>query len=63
MQMLFTGIPQLQSPQDIAYLKRAFSISLTDAEAAELFKKLIDASVESKSTQLNFAFHIMAHPD
>jgi hypothetical protein len=61
--MLFAGIPQLSTPDDIAYLRRAFSVNMTDAEASDFFKKLIDSAIASKATQLNNLVHLMAHPD
>lgn len=61
--MLRTGLPQLNSAEDLAYLRRAFSTNLTTKQADQTFKRLIDESLQSKSTQINFTFHILAHLD
>ncbi len=59
--MLSTGIPELTSEEDIDYLRNAFSLDLDDDEAAEIFKGLIVESLNTKTTQINFAIHILAH--
>eukprot|EP01132_Coremiostelium_polycephalum_P002852 gene2852-3543_t len=59
--MLSTGIPELKSESDIVYLRDKFRLDLTDAEASERFKKLIHESINTLTTQINFAIHIMAH--
>jgi phosphatidylinositol-4,5-bisphosphate 3-kinase len=59
--MLCTGIPELSSKSDIEYLRRTFLCGCSDEEAAGTFEKLIYASLSSKSTQLNFFFHNLAH--
>lgn len=61
--MLFAGIPQLSSPNDLEYLRKSLAIGLTDEEASKHFSKLIDESLKAKSTQINFAIHIFANPD
>lgn len=61
--MLFAGLSQLSSYDDIAYLKKSLLTTATDGDAFENFGKLIDESLSTKSTQLNFAIHIFAHPD
>ena len=59
--MLSTGIPELQSEDDLLYLRDAIACELTDLEAAEQFTYLIFQSLGSMTTQINFAFHILAH--
>jgi len=61
--MLSTGIPELRSEEDLNYLRDAFSLELTEEEASKKFEKLIEHSLKTKATQLNFALHIMAHPE
>jgi hypothetical protein len=58
--MLSTGIPELRCENDIAYLRDAFSLSLTDAGAAQLFARLINESLRTRTTALNFGAHIFA---
>jgi len=59
--MLSTGIPELQSTEDLEYLRMAFCLDLSDSEAAEKFTKLIYDSLYTKTTQINNAIHILAH--
>jgi len=59
--MLSTGIPELQSVDDISYLREAFSLDMTDVQARDKFKKLIYDSLDTKTTQFNNAIHILAH--
>jgi len=59
--MLSTGIPELQSEDDIQYLRKALQMDLNEEEAAKHFTKLIKESIESMSTQIMFVTHILAH--
>jgi phosphatidylinositol-4,5-bisphosphate 3-kinase len=58
--MLSTGIPELQSVDDIAYLRDAFVLDLTEEQAREHFKMLIYESLDTKTTLFNNAIHILA---
>lgn len=59
--MLSTGIPELKSDEDINYLRNAFVLDKTDGEATEYFEELIEESLRTKSTQVNFLIHNLAH--
>ncbi|KAH3761482.1 phosphatidylinositol-4,5-diphosphate 3-kinase [Pelomyxa schiedti] len=59
--MLSTGIPELQSENDIKYLRDAFSLDMTDKEAADKFKGLIILSLTTWTTRINNAVHIAMH--
>ena len=61
--MLSTGIPQLTSQEDLDYLTESFCMGKDDNEAKQIFTGLINESLSTKATQLNFAIHILAHPD
>ncbi|KAF2073262.1 hypothetical protein CYY_005424 [Polysphondylium violaceum] len=61
--MISTGIPELSTKDDILYLREALLMDLPDEEAAESFKRLIQKSLKTKTTQVMFAMHILAHPD
>eukprot|EP01133_Synstelium_polycarpum_P007425 gene7425-8686_t len=61
--MLSTGIPELSTRSDIDYLREAFLMDLNDDEAKLSFSKLIQKSLKTKTTQVMFAMHILAHPD
>ena len=60
-QMLSTGIPELQTVNDIAYLQNAFSFEMDNLEAEEKFKKLINESLNTKSQTINDFIHAVAH--
>lgn len=59
--MLSTGIPELQSVNDLAYLRNALSLGIDDDEASKRFIELVYRSLNTKSTQINFLVHILAH--
>jgi hypothetical protein len=61
--MLSTGIPELKSFEDIQYLGKCLMLddTMTQKEVEEAFGKLIYASLSTKSTQINFFFHNLAH--
>jgi hypothetical protein len=59
--MLSTGIPELQSEDDLEYLRSTLRLDLTDKQAAEYFTQLIYQSLNTKETRLNFLFHMWAH--
>eukprot|EP01132_Coremiostelium_polycephalum_P002582 gene2582-3199_t len=59
--MVSTGIPELQSMEDLNYLRESFSLELTDEKAREKFQALIYESLATKTTQFNNAIHILAH--
>ena len=59
--MLSTGIPELKSVDDVTYLREAFSLDLTEAQARDKFKNLIFESMATRTTQFNNAIHIWAH--
>jgi hypothetical protein len=62
--MLFAGLTQLSSHEDLTYLKKSLLTNVnSEQDAQDSFSKLIDESLSTKSTQLNFAIHIFAHPD
>jgi phosphatidylinositol-4,5-bisphosphate 3-kinase len=59
--MLSTGIPELQTVEDIDYLREAFALDNNDEEAKEIFIKLIYESLACKTTQMMNAIHIAVH--
>jgi phosphatidylinositol-4,5-bisphosphate 3-kinase len=59
--MLSTGIPELQTVEDIDYLREAFALDHNDEEAKVIFTKLIYESLACKTTQMMNAFHIAVH--
>ncbi len=56
--MLSTGIPELREEQDIAYLRTALSLDMSDEEAAKFIESLIYESLECKTTRVNDMVHI-----
>lgn len=59
--MLSTSIPELQSEDDILYIRDALALDLSDEEAAARFVNLINNSLASMSTQVMFTAHLIAH--
>jgi len=59
--MISSGMPELTTKDDIAYIKEALALDLNEEEADEQFEKLIYQSLSTKGTQINFAAHIIAH--
>jgi hypothetical protein len=52
--MLSTGIPELTSVEDIAYLRDAFSLDVDSDKAKEKFTNLIYESLSTKTTQVPY---------
>eukprot|EP01102_Stenamoeba_stenopodia_P009928 TRINITY_DN2950_c0_g4_i1.p1 TRINITY_DN2950_c0_g4~~TRINITY_DN2950_c0_g4_i1.p1 ORF type:complete len:949 (+),score=178.17 TRINITY_DN2950_c0_g4_i1:889-3735(+) len=59
--MVSTGIPELQTSDDINYLRESFKLGASDAEAGEYFENLILESYNTKTTVLNDAIHVWVH--
>jgi phosphatidylinositol kinase/protein kinase (PI-3 family) len=60
--MISIGMPELKSHDDLNYLLDAFSLELNEDQAKDFFVKLIFKSLNTKTTQIMFATHILAHP-
>ncbi|XP_004343363.2 phosphoinositide-3-kinase [Capsaspora owczarzaki ATCC 30864] len=58
--MMSSGIPELREEKDLAYVVDALFLSASEKEADEQFRKLIDESLSSKFTQINFFIHNVA---
>lgn len=60
--MLSTGIPELKSHEDVAYLRETLLLDKSEKEAGEEFLKEVDIALkDSWSVRMNWAAHIMAH--
>lgn len=58
--MLSCGIPELQSLDDISYLRKTLAVEQTEQEALSYFhQQLQDAHKGAWSTKLNFLFHVL----
>ena len=58
MLMLSTGLPELQSYDDIEYLRNALQCSKSDEEALEYFRAQLQiAKVGSTYTKIDWFFH------
>ena len=55
--MLGTGIPELQKPEDIIYMKNMLNLGVSEEEAATIFKKYIQMSLDSTKTTVNNWIH------
>ena len=54
-------MPELQGEADMSWMTKAFALDLSDADAAAHFKRLIETSLATRTTQVNNAVHILAH--
>ena len=61
LQMLSTGIPELQRSDDILYLRESLSPKLSEEEASQKFARLVKEAVACKTTRGNDFIHIIAH--
>eukprot|EP00038_Savillea_parva_P019908 m.29625 g.29625 ORF g.29625 m.29625 type:complete len:1049 (-) comp4612_c0_seq1:212-3358(-) len=60
--MLACGIPELQSHDDVAYLRNTLCLDMSEEEAGNEFMKEIDQALkDSWSVRVNWAAHIAAH--
>eukprot|EP00037_Helgoeca_nana_P032940 m.416038 g.416038 ORF g.416038 m.416038 type:complete len:1031 (+) comp29813_c0_seq1:105-3197(+) len=60
--MLSCGIPELQSHDDVAYLRNTLCLDMSEEEAGNEFMKEIDQALkDSWSVRVNWAAHIAAH--
>ncbi|EAY14583.1 Phosphatidylinositol 3- and 4-kinase family protein [Trichomonas vaginalis G3] len=55
--MLGTGIPELQKPSDLQYMKDMLHLNVNEREDADIFKNLIKISTESTKTAVNNWIH------
>jgi phosphatidylinositol kinase/protein kinase (PI-3 family) len=61
--MLTAKLPQLKSEEDLEYVKEALHLRLSEEEARATFAKLIEKSLHTKNTQINFFIHTVVNPD
>eukprot|EP01126_Amoeba_proteus_P039178 TRINITY_DN4116_c1_g2_i2.p1 TRINITY_DN4116_c1_g2~~TRINITY_DN4116_c1_g2_i2.p1 ORF type:complete len:244 (-),score=51.02 TRINITY_DN4116_c1_g2_i2:61-792(-) len=59
--MLSTGIPQLKYVSDIDYLRQGFRLEYSSEEAIQYWTNLLQVSLNTKKTQINFFLHNLAH--
>jgi phosphatidylinositol-4,5-bisphosphate 3-kinase len=55
--MIGTGIPELNQPDDVGYVKKMLYLEMTSEQAAATFKRLIKKSHDSTRTKLNNLCH------
>ena len=58
--LLCTGIPELNE-KSLKFLENSLLLKKDDKEAIEFLNKKINESMDSMSTKLNFAIHIVAN--
>ena len=58
--LLCTGIPELNE-KSLRYLENTLSMKREDKEAKDYLDKQLADSLDSVSTKLNFAIHIVAN--
>lgn len=59
--MLSCGMPELETPTDIAWLDKTMALQLSDEDASQRFRGLIMQSIGCAWTQLNDAAHLLNH--
>jgi len=59
--MLSTGIAELQTVEDIHYLRKVFLTNKTDEDASKHLKEMILVSLNTKTTVMNDLIHVMVH--
>lgn len=61
--MLSTGIPELQTWEDILYMRTSLVPlrEMTERDASERFRGLIQVALKTRTTQFNDAVHIVVH--
>ena len=60
--MLATGIPELQSIDDISYLRKTMAVEKAEKEAVEYFmKQLNDAHGGGWTTKMDWLCHALKH--
>jgi len=59
--MLSTGIPELQSKEDISYLQLALMLDVDEVTASTRFAEMIDETLHSSSQTINDMFHHLMH--
>ncbi|TMW56471.1 hypothetical protein Poli38472_006481 [Pythium oligandrum] len=58
---LSCGIPELSCEDDIKWVHRTLMLDLSDDEASDKFCKLITVALNTTTTKINDAVHLMAH--
>jgi len=59
--MLAVGLPELQTVEDILFLRDKLALEKKDEDAAVLFRELIDESLKTKTTQFMDMLHIFVN--
>ncbi|GAM27069.1 hypothetical protein SAMD00019534_102440 [Acytostelium subglobosum LB1] len=61
--MVSTGMPELSHRDDIIYLRDALALDLNSEQATAKFSEMIQESLKTRATGVNFAVHILANPN
>merc|ERR1711865_627709 len=59
--MISSGLPELQTEEDLYWLREKLSLAMTEDEASAHFRAMIKESLENDRTKINNFFHIMKH--
>eukprot|EP01127_Copromyxa_protea_P002451 TRINITY_DN12331_c0_g1_i1.p1 TRINITY_DN12331_c0_g1~~TRINITY_DN12331_c0_g1_i1.p1 ORF type:complete len:261 (-),score=28.71 TRINITY_DN12331_c0_g1_i1:123-821(-) len=60
--LLTAKIPELSSRGDVKYIRKALNWGKSDQKSTKIFINLIDASIKSRGTRINFFVHNLCHP-
>lgn len=58
--MMSSGMPELQTVQDLFYLKDTLDLDLTPTQAGEKFADMLESSSKALSTRVNWVIHNIA---
>ena len=59
--LLSSGIPELESPSDLNYIRDSLAMTKDENTATSLFNKAFEEASKSLSTVLNWAIHSVIH--
>jgi len=59
--MVGCGLPELQVAEEISWLRTALALDKTEAEAADLWPKLVEQCLNTRSRQIDDAIHLFVH--
>lgn len=55
------NLPELQREKDVMWIYEKLQVDLTEEEAAEYFRKQLNAALHIRGTRINDMFHMLAH--
>ena len=59
--LLSSGIPELEAPSDLDYIRDSLAMLKDENEAIKVFETSFDEALRDRSTTLNWVFHNISH--